>query len=157
MSLALREAQKAAGKGEVPVGVVVVGADGKILARAHNLRETTGDPTAHAEVLALRKSAAKQRSWRLTGCTVYVSMEPCPMCAGALVNARVSRLVFGCADPKAGACGTLFDVPQDRRLNHRVEVTSGVMREECSSILKAFFRKQRKKRPLVSAGRSPES
>lgn len=159
MRLALREARKAAAKDEVPVGAVVTGPDGKVLARAHNLRETSGDPTAHAELLALRKVAGKRRrpplnpqpstpnppSWRLSGCTLYVTLEPCPMCAGALVNARIGRLVYGCADPKAGACGTLMDIVRDKRLNHRVDVSGGVLEAECSAMLKEFFRNKRKR------------
>jgi len=138
MALALVEAEAAARAGEVPVGAVVVRA-GEILARAHNLREATDDPTAHAEVLAVRAAAARIGSWRLDGCVLYVTLEPCFMCAGALVNARLPRLVFGAPDPKAGAVGSLADVVRDARLNHRVEVSSGVLAQACGDVLKAFF------------------
>lgn len=138
MALALEEANAAAAKGEVPVGAVVV-RGGEVLARAHNLRETTDDPTAHAEVLAVREAAAKLGSWRLDGCTLYVTLEPCFMCAGALVNARLPRLVFGAPDPKAGAVGSLADVARDARLNHRIEVRSGVLGDACGAVLKTFF------------------
>ncbi len=138
MALALVEAEAAAREGEVPVGAVVVRA-GEVLARAHNLREATDDPTAHAEVLAVREAAARIGSWRLDGCTLYVTLEPCFMCAGALVNARLSRLVLGALDPKAGAVGSLADVVRDARLNHRIEVRSGVLAQACGDVLKAFF------------------
>jgi tRNA(adenine34) deaminase len=139
MGIALETAQRAGPKGEVPVGVVVVSAQGEILSIAHNLRETDQDPTAHAEVLALREAAKATGSWRLEGVTLYVTLEPCPMCAGALVNARVRRLVYGCRDPKAGAVDTLFDLCRDQRLNHRIEVQGGVREEECSHMLRSFF------------------
>ena len=142
MREALAEADQAARIGEVPIGAVLVRND-QIIARAHNLRETSGDPTAHAEILALREAAETQRHWRLTGTTLYVTLEPCPMCAGALVQARVERLVYGAADPKAGATGSLMNLVQDDRLNHRVEVTSGVLATECGTILKEFFRERR--------------
>ena len=127
MAAAVEEAKKALALAEVPVGAVVV-YEGEIYARAHNLRETLGDPTAHAEVLALRAAAEKRGSWRLDGMTLYVTLEPCPMCAGALVNARLDRLVFGAFDPKAGAAASLFNVVQDKRLNHRLAVTGGAGR-----------------------------
>ena len=139
MAEALAEARRAAELGEVPVGAVVVDGAGEIVSRAHNTKETNGDPLGHAEVLALRQAAARVGGWRLSGCTLYVTLEPCAMCAGALVNSRVQRLVFGTEDPKAGFCGTLGNLVQDPRLNHRLEVTSGVMREECSAVLKGFF------------------
>jgi tRNA(adenine34) deaminase len=132
-------ARRAAELGEVPVGAVVVDGAGEIVGRAHNTKETNGDPLGHAEVLALRQAAARVGGWRLSGCTLYVTLEPCAMCAGALVNSRVRRLVFGTEDPKAGFCGTLGNLVQDPRLNHRLEVTAGVMREECSAVLKGFF------------------
>ncbi len=138
MQQALQLAHQAAGLGEVPVGAVVV-RDGAVVGRAFNRRESDGDPLAHAEVLALRQAALQQTGWRLLGCTLFVTLEPCAMCAGALVNARVSRLVFGTFDPKAGFCGSLGDIVRDSRLNHRVEVRSGVLGEECSQLLKDFF------------------
>jgi tRNA(adenine34) deaminase len=142
MRAALREAVMAYEIGEVPVGSIVV-KDGKIIARGHNQRELLHDPTAHAEMLAVTSAAEATGEWRLEGCTLYVTLEPCPMCAGALVNARVARLVFGATDPKAGACGSLFNLVQDPRLNHRMAVTQGVMAADCSAILKAFFRERR--------------
>jgi tRNA(adenine34) deaminase len=144
MAEALAEARKAAADGEVPIGAVVVH-DGRIVGRGRNARETRRDPTAHAEVLALQEAARTLQRWRLTGTTVYATLEPCPMCAGALVNARVDRLVYAVPDPKAGAAGTLFDVPRDPRLNHRIEVVSGVMAAECSELLTSFFRSRRTK------------
>jgi tRNA(adenine34) deaminase len=139
MGLALAEAVRAGAAGDVPVGAVVLGADGATLARGHNRREVDGDPTAHAELLAVREAAAATGSWRLGGATVVVTLEPCPMCAGALIAARVTRVVFGAADPKAGACGTLYNLCVDPRLNHQVEVTSGVRSAECAALLTGFF------------------
>ena len=138
MRLALAEAQRAAEMGEVPVGAVLV-RDGEVLGCGHNRRERDGDPLAHAEILALRQAAARVEGWRLEGTTLYVTLEPCPMCAGALVNSRVERLVYGAADPKAGYCGTLGDLVRDPRLNHRLEVAAGVLEEECSALLSGFF------------------
>jgi tRNA(adenine34) deaminase len=128
---------------DVPVGAVVYGPDGQELSTGHNRREATGDPTAHAEVVALRAAAAVLGTWRLSGCTLVVTLEPCTMCAGALVLARVARLVFGAWEPKTGAVGSLWDVVRDRRLNHRPEVLSGVLEEECSSLLRDFFDQHR--------------
>jgi tRNA(adenine34) deaminase len=139
MGVALDEADLAAAKGEVPVGCVVVDARGEELGRGHNLRESLQDPTAHAEMIALRGAASHKGQWRLEGASVYVTLEPCAMCAGALVHARVARVVFGCTDPKAGALVTLFTIGQDARLNHRFEVVSGVREEECAARLSAFF------------------
>src|SRR5216684_7187099 len=139
MAEALVEARKAGSEGEVPIGAVVVFED-RIVGRGRNARERLRDPTAHAEILALREAARALDRWRLTGATIYATLEPCPMCAGALVNARIDRLVYAVADPKAGAAGTLFDVPRDPRLNHRVRVDTGVLAEECSALLKDFFR-----------------
>jgi tRNA(adenine34) deaminase len=144
---ALAEADAAAAAGEVPVGCVVVDAHGREIARAHNAREVLADPTAHAEMLALREAAARSLTWRLDGATVYVTLEPCPMCAGALVNARVARVVYGCADPKAGAITTMFGVGTDGRLNHRFLVTPGVLGDECAARLIAFFRALRGSSP----------
>jgi tRNA(adenine34) deaminase len=129
--------------GDVPVGAVVYGADGTELAAACNAREATGDPTAHAEVLAIRAAAEVVGEWRLSGCTLVVTLEPCTMCAGALVLARVGRVVFGAWDPKAGAAGSLWDVVRDRRLNHRPEVVGGVLADECGAALREFFGEHR--------------
>ncbi len=143
MKAALREAVKAADEGEVPVGAVVVHA-GKVIGRAHNQRECLKDPTAHAEMIALTQAAEALGRWRLDGATLYVTLEPCLMCAGALVNGRVERVVFGAADPKAGACGSLYQVGLDSRLNHRFDVEGGLLEEECGAILREFFKGKRK-------------
>ncbi|OON79168.1 tRNA-specific adenosine deaminase [Streptomyces tsukubensis] len=140
MRMALAEAARAVAGGDVPVGAVVLGPDGTPLATAHNEREATGDPTAHAEVLAVRRAAARLGEWRLTGCTLVVTLEPCTMCAGALVQARVDRVVYGARDAKAGAAGSLWDVVRDRRLNHRPEVIEGVLAEPSATLLTSFFR-----------------
>lgn len=140
MRRALDEAARAARSGDVPVGAVVLAPDGTVLATGHNEREATGDPTAHAEVLAIRRAAGQLGAWRLTDCTLVVTLEPCTMCAGAIVQSRVDRLVFGALDPKAGAAGSLWDVVRDRRLNHRPEVIHGVLAEECAAQLTTFFR-----------------
>jgi tRNA(adenine34) deaminase len=140
MRLALDEAEHAAQAGDVPVGAVVLAQDGSVLATGHNEREATGDPTAHAEVLAIRRAAARLGEWRLTGCTLVVTLEPCTMCAGAIVQSRVARVIYGARDEKAGAAGSLWDVVRDRRLNHRPEVVLGVLEEECSAQLRSFFR-----------------
>ncbi len=146
---ALEVARGAVATGDVPVGAVLVDADGIELAAACNAREATGDPTAHAELLVLRAGAARlsaerrESGWRLTGCTLAVTIEPCTMCAGALVAARVDRLVFGAWEPKTGAVGSLWDVVRDRRLNHRLEVVGGVLAEECAAVLTGFMRRQR--------------
>jgi tRNA(adenine34) deaminase len=142
MELALVEAEAATRHDDVPVGAVVV-RDGKVIAHRHNERELTGDPTAHAEVLAIRDAAAVIGHWRLLDCTLYVTLEPCFMCAGALVNARIGRVVFGATDPKAGAAGSLTNVLADTRLNHNPPVQGGVIKEQCSQILKAFFAAKR--------------
>jgi tRNA(adenine34) deaminase len=143
MRLALDEAAKGLPSGDVPVGAVVVDPDGAVIGRGHNVREAEGDPTGHAEMCALREAAAAVGGWRLTGCTLVVTLEPCTMCAGALVLARVDRLVFGADDPKAGAVGSLWDVVRDRRLNHRPEVVGGVLAHEAGELLRAFFRTHR--------------
>jgi tRNA(adenine34) deaminase len=140
MRRALDEAARAARAGDVPVGAVLLAPDGSELAAGHNERELTGDPTAHAEVLALRRGAAALGEWRLTGCTLVVTLEPCVMCAGALVQSRVARVVYGAVDEKAGAAGSLWDLVRDRRLNHRPEVLPGVLGDECAAQLSAFFR-----------------
>ncbi|MEV7010139.1 tRNA adenosine(34) deaminase TadA [Streptosporangium sp. NPDC051022] len=139
MRLALAQAAEAGARGEVPVGAVVLAPDGSVLARAGNDRESLSDPTAHAEVLALREAAHARGEWRLSGCTLVVTLEPCTMCAGASVLARVDRVVYGAADPKGGAAGSLWDVIRDRRLNHRPEVVAGVLAEECADALTEFF------------------
>jgi tRNA(adenine34) deaminase len=139
MREALREAAAAQETGDVPVGAVVVDPDGKLVGRGRNRREADGDPLGHAEVLALREAAANAGVWRLSGHTLVVTLEPCPMCAGAAVLARVDRIVFGAFDPKAGAVGSLWDIPRDPRLNHRPEVIAGIMRQEASALLEEFF------------------
>ena len=145
MREALAEGARAQSRGEVPVGSVAVYGD-QIIARGHNLRETAQDPTAHAELTTMRGAAAQLGSWRLTGVTIYVTLEPCPMCAGALVNARVDRLVYGAADPKAGAVRSLMQLCEDARLNHRVAIEAGVLGDECATQLRAFFSSVRSKR-----------
>jgi len=142
MTRALDQARGALAHDDVPVGAVVV-RDGVVLAEAGNRREVDADPTAHAELLAIRAAAVSLGSWRLDGCALYVTLEPCPMCAGALVNARLPTLVFGATDPKAGAVGSLYDIPRDARLNHRMTVTDGVMAKECGDLLTRFFRSRR--------------
>lgn len=142
MRLALEEAQTAATEGEVPIGAVVV-CDGEVVARAHNRRETDRDPSAHAEFSAMVQAAHQLNRWRLTGCTVYVTLEPCLMCAGLMVNGRIDRCVYGAPDPKGGALGTLFDVSHDPRLNHEFEVKAGVLADECAELLRSFFRARR--------------
>jgi tRNA(adenine34) deaminase len=144
MREAMSEADEAAAANDVPVGALVVDAAGRIVGRGRNRREADQDPTAHAEIIALRHAAATLGHWRLEGATVYVTLEPCPMCAGALVNARVARVVYGCTDPKAGAVDTLFTIGRDARLNHRFVVTPGVLGEECAAQLRGFFAKLRK-------------
>ncbi len=143
MRLALAEAEKAADAGETPVGAVLV-IDNEVVAAAHNMRETWQDPTAHAEALVLREASARLGRWRMPDATVYVTLEPCLMCAGALTLARVGRLVYGCRDPKAGALGSVYDVVRDGRLNHVYRITPGVLEEECRTVLTAFFEKLRK-------------
>ncbi|MET7696359.1 MULTISPECIES: tRNA adenosine(34) deaminase TadA [unclassified Streptomyces] len=143
MRLALDEAELAVRGGDVPVGAVVLSADGTtVLATGHNEREATGDPTAHAEVLAIRRAAERVGEWRLSGCTLVVTLEPCVMCAGALVQSRVDRVVYGARDEKAGATGSVWDLVRDRRLNHRPEVIEGVLADECARMLTDFFRER---------------
>ena len=157
MRMALEEAQRAADIGEVPIGAVVVYqpidkgtrrplAEPRVIARACNVRETQQDPAGHAEFVAMKKAADELGVWRLTGCTVYVTLEPCIMCAGLMHQSRIDRCVYGAPDPKAGALGTLYSINEDERLNHTFEVKSGVMAEECARILKDFFKARRKKR-----------
>ena len=143
MGMALSEAQKAADSGEVPIGAVLT-QDGVVIAQAHNLRETDKDATAHAEMLAIREGCRKLGRWRLSGTTLYVTIEPCPMCAGALVMSRIDRLVYGSPDFRAGAVESIFNVVQHPALNHRLAVTAGVRQEECAAAMQAFFRKRRR-------------
>lgn len=143
MRRAISEAAKAEATGDVPVGAVVMDPDGAVVGTGHNAREATADPTAHAEILAIRQAASSLGAWRLEGCTLVVTLEPCTMCAGAVVLARLSTLVFGAYDPKAGAAGSLWDVVRDRRLNHRPQVIGGVLEDETSDVLRAFFATRR--------------
>ncbi|MEB3102538.1 tRNA adenosine(34) deaminase TadA [Ferviditalea candida] len=142
MREAVHEARKAEALAEVPIGAVIV-RNGEIIARGYNVRETTHDPAGHAEMIAIRQAGEHLKAWRLLGCTLYVTLEPCPMCAGAIVQSRIERVVYGTADPKAGCAGTLMNLLQDDRFNHRAEVIRGVLEEECSSLLTDFFKKLR--------------
>ena len=142
MQTAIEAAGIAEENGDVPIGAVIV-LENRIIAKAYNQREQLQDPTAHAEIIALTQAAAAQENWHLNGCTMYVTLEPCPMCAGALVLSRMDRLVYGCDDAKAGACKSLYNIVQDERLNHRLEVTSGVLQEQCCQQLQGFFAKRR--------------
>ncbi|MBE9535765.1 MAG: nucleoside deaminase [Proteobacteria bacterium] len=142
MELALREAEMAAQAGEVPVGAVVV-LDGKVIARGHNRTERDGDPTAHAEMVVIRKASKKMGNWRLSAAELYVTLEPCTMCIGAAVLARIDRLIFACKDPKSGAVGSLYDISKESRLNHKIKVSQGILEEECSQVLKLFFKQLR--------------
>ncbi len=143
MEMALEEAQLAANEDEVPVGAVIVSVERGVIARAHNQREMLKDPTAHAEMIAITQAAQSLQSWRLEQTILYVTLEPCPMCAGAIVQARIPFVVYGCADPKAGACHTLFQITSDSRLNHRATIVSGVLTDRCSALLTAFFTAKR--------------
>lgn len=143
MRLALEEARRALEHDDVPIGAVVLADDGRVLAVGHNERELHEDPTAHAEILALRRAAEALGSWRVLGATLYVTLEPCTMCAGAIVLSRIPRVVYGCTDPKAGAAGSVLDVLADPRLNHRPEVLGGILADECAELLRAFFRARR--------------
>lgn len=147
MGEAIAEARQAELLGEVPIGAVIV-RDGVIIGRGHNLRETTLDPTAHAEIIAIKEASANLKAWRLLDCTLYVTLEPCPMCAGAIVNSRMPTVVYAAPDPKAGCAGTLMNLLQDDRFNHRVELVADVRREECGLLLTNFFRRLRGKPPL---------
>ncbi len=144
MGKAIAEAGKAAARGEVPIGAVIV-RDGMVLGRGYNRRETSLDPTSHAEMTAIRRAARKTGNWRILDATLYVTLEPCPMCMGAILLSRLERVVFGCHDPKAGAAGSLYDLSDDPRLNHRVSLTSGVRGEECSALLSSFFAELRRR------------
>jgi len=143
MRVAIEAAGIAEENGDVPIGAVIV-YENRIIAKAYNQRQQLQDPTAHAEIIALTQAASFLESWRLHNCTVYVTLEPCPMCAGALVLARMDRLVYGCKDPKAGACGSLYNIVEDGRLNHRLEVMAGVLEKECKQQLQSFFERRRK-------------
>jgi len=143
MKLALEEAEQALAEDEVPIGAVIVYQQ-RVIARAHNQREQLRDPTAHAEMIAITQAAEARRSWRLDGCTLYVTLEPCPMCAGAIVQARITTVVYGAADPKAGAVETLYRLLDDARLNHCCQIIAGVQREACGAILTRFFQQQRR-------------
>lgn len=147
MAEALKEARKAEKKGEVPIGAVLV-SQGKVVSRGFNQKETGNDPVAHAEMLAIRKAAKKLGRWRLSGTTLYVTLEPCVMCMGAMIQARIPRLVFAAFDPKAGACGSLYDLSKDERLNHRFHVTSGIMAHDAGALLKSFFADLRKRKKV---------
>ena len=142
MQAAIIEAERARHKGEVPIGAVIV-CDGRIIGRGHNLRETSNDPTTHAELVAIRQAAATIGHWRLLDTTLYVTLEPCVMCMGAIILARIPRLVFACRDPRAGAVGSIYDFSRDNRFNHRVEVTEGVLDAQCSAMLSEFFQELR--------------
>ena len=142
MELALHQAKRAPLIGEVPIGAVLVH-NNEVIATGHNYREVSQDPTAHAEMIVIRKAAEQLKTWRLTDTTLYVTLEPCPMCAGAIVQSRIARLVFGAWDPKAGACGSIFDIPAERRLNHRVHVVGGLLEQESRELLQTFFRAKR--------------
>lgn len=143
MERALMQAKTAFRHGEVPVGAVVV-KDGKVISRGYNRRESDRDPTAHAELIAMRRAAKKLNSWRLTGCTLYVTLEPCPMCSGVIINSRIDRVVFGAYDAKAGCCTTLYHLCSDERFNHRTEILGGVNEDECGEILSRFFKEKRR-------------
>ena len=143
MGMAIDQAYIAQENGDVPIGAVIVCED-KVIGKGYNQRQQLNDPTAHAEMIALTAAAEAVGNWRLHNCTIYVTLEPCTMCAGALVLARIDRLVYGCPDPKAGACGSLYNTVQDDRLNHRVEITAGVLQDKCSKVLQNFFQKRRK-------------
>ncbi|MFH1874467.1 MAG: tRNA adenosine(34) deaminase TadA [Pseudomonadota bacterium] len=151
MQKALAQAKKAWAKDEVPIGAVAV-VDGKIVARAHNIKESTHNPLGHAEILLLQKLTKKQKRWRLSDVNIYVTCEPCIMCAGALWQARIGKLYFGCSDPKAGACGSLYNVPEDKRLNHRIKTTGGILAKQCAQLLSDFFVAKRKSRCHSRAG-----
>jgi tRNA(adenine34) deaminase len=143
MRMAIDAALVAEENGDVPIGTVIVH-ENRVIGRAYNQREQLQDPTAHAEIIALTQAAAALGLWRLHGCTIYVTLEPCPMCAGALVLARLDRLIYGCPDPKTGACGSLYDIVRDGRLNHRLDVTAGVLADDCATLLQDFFRQRRR-------------
>ncbi|MDQ0496126.1 MULTISPECIES: tRNA adenosine(34) deaminase TadA [Paenibacillus] len=156
MKEAIQEAYKAEALGEVPIGAVIV-KDNEIIGRGYNLRETDADPTAHAEIIAIRQASEHLGAWRLLDCRLYVTLEPCPMCAGAIVQSRIPHLIYGTTDPKAGCAGTLMNLLQEPRFNHCTEVTSGVLQEECASLLTNFFRNLRQKRAAAKLSSPPPS
>ena len=145
MKEALKEAQKSYKKEEIPVGAIIV-KDGKIIARGHNLKETKTDPTKHAEIIAIQKACKKLQTWRLTGCTMYVTLEPCSMCAGSLIQSRLDKVVIGTMDEKTGACGSVLNLLPDYKFNHTVQIETGIMQEECKTILQQFFKELRAKK-----------
>lgn len=145
MKEALKEAQKSYKKEEIPVGAIIV-KDGKIIARGHNLKETKADPTKHAEIIAIQKACKKLQTWRLTGCTMYVTLEPCSMCAGSLIQSRLDKVVIGTMDEKTGACGSVLNLLADYKFNHIVQIETGIMQEECKKILQQFFKELRAKK-----------
>lgn len=145
MKIALHEAKKAHEKEEVPIGAVIV-RNGEVIARAHNLKETKKDPTAHAEILVIQEAARTLRTWRLDDCELYVTIEPCPMCAGAMVQSRIKRLIIGAMEPKFGAAGSIFNIVSHPKLNHKIEVIQGIMEEECLQLMQDFFQRLRQKR-----------
>lgn len=145
MKEALKEAQKSYKKEEIPVGAIIV-KDGKIIARGHNLKETKTDPTKHAEIIAIQKACKKLQTWRLTGCTMYVTLEPCSMCAGSLIQSRLDKVVIGTMDEKTGACGSVLNLLSDYKFNHTVQIETGIMQEECKTILQQFFKEIRAKK-----------
>lgn len=151
MEMALEEARAAGRLGEIPIGAVLVSA-GEVIASAHNMRETWQDATAHAEVIAIREACSELGSWRLEGCTLYVTVEPCPMCSGAIVNSRISRVVYGCPDIRAGGAESIFNILTNRNLNHQAEVTAGVLEEECALLMQEFFRTRRLENKARKAG-----
>lgn len=155
MELALEEASRAVAEDEVPVGAVIVSRQQGVIAQAHNQREQLIDPTAHAEMIAITQAALALRSWRLENCILYCTLEPCPMCAGAIVQARVPIVVYGCTDPKAGACHTLYSITADPRLNHRCQVVGGVMAERCATVLSDFFALKRQRGQQIRHGQGP--
>lgn len=149
MKLALAEAERAYGQQEVPIGAVLVDAAGSVVAAGHNMRETWTDATAHAELIAIQEACRKLGRWRLSGLTLYVTIEPCPMCAGAIVMSRVDRVVYGSTDAKAGACESVFNIPGNPTLNHQPQVTAGILQEECAGIMKRFFKERRDRKKAV--------
>jgi tRNA(adenine34) deaminase len=155
MRQALTEAARAAELGEVPIGAILV-RDGEVIGRGHNLRETSNDPTTHAEMIAIRAAAARIGHWRLLDCTLYVTLEPCVMCMGAIILARIPQLVYSCRDPRVGAVGSIYDFSRDERFNHRVEVTEGILADECSALLSGFFQEIRAKKKQARGERASD-
>lgn len=156
MQLALAEARRAAALGEIPIGAVLV-CGGEVIARAHNMRETWQDATAHAEIIVIKEACAKLGRWRLSGCTLYVTVEPCPMCSGAIVNSRVDKVVYGCPDAKAGGAESIFNIITNPNLNHCAEVISGVCEQECAQVMKDFFRRRRQENKALRRSSLPDT